>query len=185
VTTHQRLKVEEIWKEILNLREVDLDRSFMDLGGTSLTANQLVSKLKAIMGFGIPVIRIFEHPTLRQFNRYLEGGVSASEPLAKIELEQTSDSEGRTENNGHVSNSDIAIIGIACRFPGAPNVDQYWQNLIQGKESIQHFSIEELSPEVPEDLKSDPRLVKARGFIDNPYDFDAFDDRLPASIILG
>ena len=31
---------------------------------------------------------------------------------------------------------DIAIIGIACRFPGAKNYQEYWQNLISGKDTV-------------------------------------------------
>src|ERR1700686_4751094 len=31
---------------------------------------------------------------------------------------------------------DIAIVGMSCRFPGARNYDQYWQNLLAGKNCI-------------------------------------------------
>ncbi|MBK8805428.1 MAG: hypothetical protein IPO21_01775 [Bacteroidales bacterium] len=32
------------------------------------------------------------------------------------------------------SNSDkIAVIGMACRFPGANSIDEYWNNLLSGK----------------------------------------------------
>ena len=40
--------------------------------------------------------------------------------------------------------NSIAIIGMAGRFAGAQNVDQYWQNLRDGVESIQHYSREQL-----------------------------------------
>ena len=30
----------------------------------------------------------------------------------------------------------IAIIGIGCRYPGAANVEELWQNLLAGKDSI-------------------------------------------------
>ena len=39
---------------------------------------------------------------------------------------------------------DIAIIGMACRFPGAHNVDSFWNNLRNGVESIKFFSDEEV-----------------------------------------
>ena len=38
----------------------------------------------------------------------------------------------------------IAVIGMSCRFPGANNMDEYWDNLLMGKESIKHFTEEEL-----------------------------------------
>ena len=40
--------------------------------------------------------------------------------------------------------SDVAIIGLACRFPGARDADQFWQNLENGLESVAFFSDEEL-----------------------------------------
>ena len=41
--------------------------------------------------------------------------------------------------------SEIAIIGMAGRFPGAANLDQYWRNLRDGVESISFFSERELA----------------------------------------
>lgn len=38
----------------------------------------------------------------------------------------------------------IAIIGMACRFPGANTIQEFWQNLCLGKESIRFFSKEQL-----------------------------------------
>jgi len=37
---------------------------------------------------------------------------------------------------------DIAIIGIACRFPGANNYDQFWNNLILKKDTLSEIPIE-------------------------------------------
>lgn len=48
-------------------------------------------------------------------------------------------------NNWVNSDQDIAIIGMAGRFPGAENIDQYWQNLRDGVESISFFSDDELT----------------------------------------
>ncbi|MBV9788909.1 MAG: acyltransferase domain-containing protein, partial [Chloroflexi bacterium] len=72
------------------------------------------------------------------------------------------------------SPDDIAIVGMAGRFPGAKNLDEFWQNLCQGVESIGHFSDEELI-EVgidPEQLR-DPSYVKAKGALDEIETFDA------------
>ena len=38
----------------------------------------------------------------------------------------------------------IAITGMACRFPGARNTAEFWQNLLEGKEAVSFFSDEEL-----------------------------------------
>ena len=40
---------------------------------------------------------------------------------------------------------DIAIVGMSGRFPGARNLDEFWQNLAEGIESITRLSDQELS----------------------------------------
>lgn len=41
----------------------------------------------------------------------------------------------------------IAVIGLACRFPGARDSAEYWQNLLAGRECSRRFSREECSPQ--------------------------------------
>lgn len=38
----------------------------------------------------------------------------------------------------------VAVIGMACRFPGANSLDEFWQNILQGKESITYYTKDEL-----------------------------------------
>jgi amino acid adenylation domain-containing protein len=74
------------------------------------------------------------------------------------------------------SNIDkIAVIGMACRFPGANNVDEFWKNLLEGKETIRRFTDGELSKTEFrfEENRNNPNFVKARGILDNADKFDA------------
>ena len=59
--------------------------------------------------------------------------------------------------------AEIAVIGMAGRFPGARSVEEFWNNLRNGVESIVFFSDAELRASVarPDDL-TDPDYVKAR-----------------------
>lgn len=69
---------------------------------------------------------------------------------------------------------EIAIIGMAGRFPGAKNIDEFWYNLQQGIESIHVFSDEELRKNgVDEALINHPQYIKAGGFLDGIDLFDA------------
>jgi len=45
-----------------------------------------------------------------------------------------------TANDPQYTGFEIAIIGMACRFPGARNWRTYWDNLINGVESIRFFT---------------------------------------------
>lgn len=69
----------------------------------------------------------------------------------------------------------IAIVGIACQLPGARDKEEFWNNLVQNKESIKRFSDEELeSKEFDwENLKNNPSYVKARGIIEDVDKWDA------------
>lgn len=78
-------------------------------------------------------------------------------------------------NNGReVRSTDIAIIGMSCRVPGADNVQQFWENLKAAKESIRFFDSYDLEMAgVPAEKLRDPRYVKAAGWIENVDQFDA------------
>ena len=68
----------------------------------------------------------------------------------------------------------IAIIGMAGRFPGANNIDEYWRNLRDGVESIAFFSDDELKQAGIDAARLDaPNFVKAKGAIQNADCFDA------------
>ncbi len=69
---------------------------------------------------------------------------------------------------------EVAIIGIAGKFPGAPDLDHFWQNIRAGKESISFFSEEELANagESPSRLE-DPNYVKACSYMEDKGQFDA------------
>jgi non-ribosomal peptide synthase protein (TIGR01720 family) len=74
-----------------------------------------------------------------------------------------------TSTNG----SEIAIIGLAGRFPGAKNTDEFWNNLQNGVESVSFFSDEELlKAGIDREVISSPNYVKARAVVDAEL-FDA------------
>ncbi|MBN2003124.1 MAG: KR domain-containing protein [Anaerolineae bacterium] len=67
----------------------------------------------------------------------------------------------------------VAIIGMAGRFPGARNVQQFWNNLRQGVESITFFTREQLlQTNFDPQLLENPKFVSADGIIE---DIDLFD----------
>ena len=68
----------------------------------------------------------------------------------------------------------IAIVGMAGRFPGARNIDEFWRNLRDGVEAISFFTEEELrSAGVDSALLSDPSYVRANATLEDTELFDA------------
>lgn len=69
---------------------------------------------------------------------------------------------------------EIAIIGLAGRFPGASNVTDFWRNLYAGKECISFFTAETLlAAGIDAELVRQPNYVKAHGVLDGADLFDA------------
>jgi amino acid adenylation domain-containing protein len=70
--------------------------------------------------------------------------------------------------------SAIAIIGMAGRFPGAPDIDNLWRLSCEGREGITFFTPEELAAAgVDPAVAADPRYVRGTGFLTGATSFDA------------
>jgi acyl transferase domain-containing protein/glutamate-1-semialdehyde aminotransferase len=69
----------------------------------------------------------------------------------------------------------VAIIALSGRFPGARDVETFWLNLVEGKETISRFAEGDLEPASLGDMaaRSDPGYVRARGILDDVEMFDA------------
>lgn len=70
---------------------------------------------------------------------------------------------------------EVAVIGMAGRFPGASDIDAFWKNLCAGKESISFATDEELlALGVDKDLLTDKTYIKVKGGLLKEWDhFDA------------
>ncbi len=68
----------------------------------------------------------------------------------------------------------IAIVGLACRLPGARDADEFWRNLTAGVESLQSFTREEqLAAGVAQRHVDDPSFVSAAMVLDDMEYLDA------------
>jgi acyl transferase domain-containing protein len=77
-------------------------------------------------------------------------------------------------NETDLNGLEIAVIGMAGRFPGARHLDELWENLKKGKESISFFTDEELEGlGVDRALLENPHYVKSNSFLEDKEYFDA------------
>lgn len=73
-----------------------------------------------------------------------------------------------------VNENDIAIIGMAGRFPDAKNIQEYWQNLVDGVNSINKASDEEIiASGVSKEILNHKRFVNASSKLADAKYFDA------------
>ncbi|HEX8186686.1 MAG TPA: beta-ketoacyl synthase N-terminal-like domain-containing protein, partial [Blastocatellia bacterium] len=151
-----------IWQRTLGA-EVGFNDNFFDLGGDSLTGIQIISEIKRELGAHVNPATLYEAPTVSALARYIRPGT----PIARTPGARQSATRRSSEQK------ELAIVGMAGRFPGAKNVDQFWNNLLSGVESITFFTDEELlsSGVDPAVLKA-PNYVKAKPVLE---DVDLFD----------
>ncbi|HLP61592.1 MAG TPA: amino acid adenylation domain-containing protein, partial [Candidatus Deferrimicrobium sp.] len=154
-----------IWKTILKLDKIGTHDNFFDLGGNSLKILQVHHALTETMNIKIPAIDLFKYPTIAALTGYLKQKsicmeVPPPEPGPAAPYRQEP--------------GDIAVIGMAGKFPGANNIDRFWENLKNGIESITFFTTEELAEQgISAGLLADAGYVKAWGIIENKDRFDA------------
>ena len=75
-------------------------------------------------------------------------------------------------NTTDTYSAEIAIIGMSGRFPQAPNLEKFWENLANGVESISFFSDEEIA-RIDPSFVNNPDYVKAGGVLEGMQEFDA------------
>lgn len=158
-TTPAEKNIEKIWQELLQIERIGVNDNFFELGGNSLLALKSIALLKDKWGYEIPVTKLYQYPTINALSAFIER--DETDAHQKSTLTRTADNE------------DIAIIGMAGRFPGANTVDEFWTMLLNGKETTRFFTDEELDPSIPLSVRQDPNYVKARGVVDQPGHFDA------------
>ncbi len=110
---------------------VPADRAFRELGFDSLTAVDLRNRVNAATGLRLASTLVFDYPT----PRILAGQVYAE--LAGNRAATVTPAEAATATG---LDDPIAIVGLACRFPGgADNPDQLWELLATGGDGISEF----------------------------------------------
>ena len=60
------------WRELLNIPQMGINDNFFEIGGNSLFIIQATNRLKHQLGLDIPVLKMFEYPTVKNFCNYLE-----------------------------------------------------------------------------------------------------------------
>src|SRR4030095_14527903 len=175
-------KILRIWKIVLNMSDLDIEDGFFDVGGDSILAVTLAARIKKELGIEFNATALFKYSSIKSLSQYLvESGYCADHTTPVIDsrtehsaglYKKKEDDPGGESYPVYYADS-VAIIGIACKFPGAENHYEFWNNLRQGKESIERLSLEELQKlGAPEDLIKNPRYVPARSSIEGRDLFD-------------
>ncbi|UVW28153.1 non-ribosomal peptide synthetase/type I polyketide synthase [Massilia sp. H6] len=163
-------QIAAIWCEVLAVSAVSIDDSFFDAGGHSLSLVQVEVLLEEQLGIVVATVDLFRFPTIRLLARHLRTtqGVGAGDKA--VPVEPAAPRAARTRG----ASQDIAIVGMAGKFPGANDIDAFWRNLCAGVESVTELSDQQLQDAgVDPALHGQPRYVRRKGTLDGVECFDA------------
>ncbi|MFD4683951.1 type I polyketide synthase, partial [Streptomyces sp. NPDC058461] len=155
---------------------VPADRAFRDLGVDSLTAVELRGTLAMATGVALTATVVFDYPTPVALARYLRehllGDTAAAQPAA---------ARGTDGGDGPAGLDDpIAIVGMACRFPGGvEDPEGLWRLLSEGADAIGPFPTDRgwdlgaLYDPDPEAARRGTSYVDVGAFLEGVGGFDA------------
>ncbi|WP_169819380.1 type I polyketide synthase [Pseudohongiella acticola] len=146
-----------IWQRALGLESIGLDETFFELGGSSLLAIQVQHELEQLLAREVSMVELFDTPTIRSMAEHFSGRE------VHVENDVSADTQ-----YGSTMTGDIAVIGVACRFPGAHGPEAFWRILEQGEETLSFFTAAEaIAAGVPAAQANDPAQVNAAPVLDD------------------
>ena len=145
--------IKNVWMHLLNRNNIQTHKNLFDLGANSLLITEACFHINQKLKSELEISDLLAHPTIHKLSRYLEGDIEQVPTRKKT---------------AHLS-SDIAIIGMSCRFPKANNVDEFWNNLCQGNDCLTRFEPEQIDNEA----SLNKNYVPVRGVLSGIEQFDA------------
>ena len=156
-------KIEEtlidIYRKTLQKSEISIHDNFFDIGGNSLHTITLKSVIQKVLHRDIPVTDIFQYPTIALLAKHFESQETGEQKVSLPQRQRERD--------------DLAIVGISCRFPGAPSKEDFWDNLCSERSSIRKITKDELLDEgIPMAVATQENYVPFKGVLEGVEAFD-------------
>ena len=140
-------------EKVLGIKNIDIKTNFFDLGVNSLLLVKLYQDLIKCLPNNVSkklnIVDLFTYSNTQKLSEYCDF---------------LDDKSGLNIQNNNIQNKleysgDIAIIGFSCRFPGATNQEEFWENIKNGVESIKFF---EDSNNIEENHKKNRKHLKQK-----------------------
>lgn len=154
---------------IMNLNKV-LEKEFGEISKTLFFEYQTISEVTKYF------LENYTEKLLRLLGEAYEGDIiKTKEVETPKKIEQETKYANRFIKKEEIEITDIAIIGLSGYYPMAENIDEFWQNLIEGKDCIREVPIERWDYKKyfnPNKDVANKCYSKWGGFIDNVDKFD-------------
>jgi phthiocerol/phenolphthiocerol synthesis type-I polyketide synthase E len=173
--------VAAICQEILNRDRIGLADRLKDLGASSLHIVQIYSRLVQELSARISITDLFALPTVRDIVAKIEAapeqanltGRVMQPPSVSSRSNMSTGSASPSDFQSHRTGHNIAVVGMAGRFPGASNVREFWENVTQGVCSIVDIPDDQLNLPPASPLRNNPNLVRRGATVQDADKFDA------------
>ncbi|GHJ09220.1 polyketide synthase [Micromonospora humidisoli] len=146
---------------------IDAGRAFQELGFDSLTAVELRNGLSAATGLRLPATLIFDYPSPRDLARHLLSEIAGPDGVDAVRKVATTVAE----------DEPLAIVGMACRYPGGvTSPEDLWRLIADGADAIDGFPTDrgwDLARLYdPTSTRPDTTYVDRGGFLTDAAEFD-------------
>ena len=158
---HISISLVSAWLQALMEKEFKLPRgglhetrAFADIGIDSILLAGVLLNINQILGLELNLSIVLEYSTVKSLSEWLyvnfpeqllaalNSNKNPSLPPSEerdFELSNTSDKDSKSESLSRyckLNDETIAIIGMSCQFPGANDLEGYWDLLVQGRSAI-------------------------------------------------
>ncbi len=154
------------------LQQIKVDVGYYEMGLDSAGLLSIVERLSSRVNQPLSPTLLFEYTTLGQLAAYFEQNHAPLFGRPPIEI---GGKEEGAKFEQKALGGDIAIIGMAGRFPKANDLDAFWQNLKEGRDCISEIPSSRWDHKLLSEIKSPSgkNISRWGGFIEDPDCFDA------------
>ncbi|GGJ42830.1 type I polyketide synthase [Deinococcus roseus] len=159
----------------LPAEQLDLHAPFAGLGLDSLSMQSLIGDLSVWLNRRLPATLPYQFPSAHLLAQHLMGGMPVPENLPAPARAPESDTQP-TMTASTPSREGVALVGMACRFPGANTPEAFWNLLSTGQDAIREVPLSRW--EAAQHHQSGPLApgkmnTRWGGFLDGVDEFDA------------
>jgi amino acid adenylation domain-containing protein len=147
--------IKKIWKHLLNRSSIETNKNLFELGANSILITEACARINKELHAELKISDLLTHSTINRLSRFLNGDLDV--PIVR--------------KQHAIGATDIAIIGISCRFPKANSIEEFWDNICQGRNCLDRFTEEELT-QTKTKLQQE-NFVPVRGILSDIEQFDA------------
>jgi acyl carrier protein len=105
--SHAEQRIARVWQELLGIEQIGIHDNFFDLGGNSLMAIRIISRLKAELGVDVSEVSIFEGPTISSLALLLAPGEAAVVAAAAFEEQVDRGERRRAARRGRRAPAEV------------------------------------------------------------------------------